>query len=414
MSKLQPVRGTRDICGDDARRFSQVVDIFKSVAGRFGFREIATPLFEFSEVFRRTLGETSDVVSKEMYSFIDRGGDEITLRPEYTAGIARAYLSGGMQQEGVVKLYAYGPMFRYERPQKGRYRQFHQLDVEILGAPEPQADVEIIALGQQLLEEMGLASQATLHLNSLGDPESRQAYRVALVAYFDGNKDTLSKDSLARLSRNPLRILDSKDEGDQKLVANAPVMVDYLNETSRDFITSVKRGLDILGIEYTDNPKLVRGLDYYCHTAFEFITNDLGAQGTVIGGGRYDGLIEQMGGPATAGVGWAAGIERLGMLLSDVPEGPRPVALIPLGEAAEEKALKIASQLRKAGRTVDMAFRGKLKKRLSRANKQNARYAIILGENELAKGQAIIRDLDEGSQREVPLEGLLAALPPES
>jgi histidyl-tRNA synthetase len=414
VSKLQPVRGTQDVWGEDARRCSWVVDVFRSVALRYGFGEIQTPIFEFTEVFARTLGETSDVVSKEMYSFTDRGGDSLTLRPENTAGIARAYLSEGMKQHGVSKLFGWGPMFRYERPQKGRYRQFNQLDAEIIGAAEPAADIEIIALGYQLLLELGLGQKVRLELNTLGDMESRADYRAALVKYFNAHKDKLSKDSLVRLEKNPLRILDSKAECDRALMAEAPVYSNFLNVASKSFFERVQVGLTALDIPYEINQRLVRGLDYYCHTSFEFITTGLGAQGTVIGGGRYDGLIEQMGGAPTPGVGWAGGVERLAMLMGELPAPARPVSVITLGEAADILGAVAAYYLRQSGKSVDMAFKGNLKKRLQRANKINASHAIIIGDDEISKNIALIRDLDSGEQREVAIENVVESLIPES
>lgn len=412
-AKLQPVRGTQDIWGEDARRFSWVVDVFRSISSRYGFKEIHTPIFEFTDVFARTLGETSDVVSKEMYSFEDRGGESITLRPENTAGVARAYISEGMQQFGVSKLASWGPMFRYERPQKGRFRQFHQLDAEIIGAPEPEADIEIIAMANQVLLELGISAKTTLHLNSLGDAESRNNYREALVEYFSKHKDKLSDDSLARLEKNPLRILDSKDKGDQALLGNAPSYDKYLNEASVKFYTRVQLGLTALGIPFVLDPTLVRGLDYYCHTSFEFKTTDLGAQGTVIGGGRYDGLIEQMGGAPTAGIGFAAGIERLSMLLADLPQKERPISVIALGEDATILGSVAAYYLRLTGRTVDMAYKGNLKKRMQRANKLNASHVIIIGDEEIDKGIALIKDLDSGEQQEVAIEEIVEKIVPE-
>ena len=413
MAKLQPVRGTRDIWGEDTQRFRRVVDSYTNLAERYGFQEIQTPIFEFTDVFKRTLGDTSDVVSKEMYTFEDRGGEEITLRPEYTAGIARAYISEGMQQFGTLKFYGFGPMFRYERPQKGRYRQFHQLDAEIIGAPEPQADIEVITLGYQLLLELGIADKVKLHINSLGDMTSRKAYREALVKYFSGVKGKLSDDSIERLGKNPLRILDSKDEGDRLLVANAPKFSDYLNQESVVFFEAVKTGLLALGIPFEIDEKLVRGLDYYCHTVFEFITTDLGSQGAVIAGGRYDGLVELMGGPATPGVGWASGIERLGMLLNEVPEPQRPIAIIPIGEDAKILGSEFSYLLRLAGERVDMAFRGNLKKRMQRANKLNAKIAVILGDEEINKGIVLVKNLDNSEQEEVSFDMLLETLVPE-
>ncbi|MBT5186418.1 MAG: histidine--tRNA ligase, partial [Kordiimonadaceae bacterium] len=295
MARLQPVRGTHDILGDKSIRFRTIFEIFRSVATRYGHQEIDTPIFEFTETFKRTLGETSDVVNKEMYTFEDRGGEHVTLRPEYTAGIARAFMSNGLQQSTPCKFYSFGPIFRYERPQKGRMRQFHQMDVEIIGVPEAQADIEVLAIASDLLNELGIGQHITLELNSLGDPESRNDYRDALVKYFNGHKGALSEDSLVRLEKNPMRILDSKDEGDRLLIADAPRIGEYYNQETKDFFATVTDGLEGLGIDYQINDRLVRGLDYYCHTAFEFTTDQLGAQGTVLAGGRYDGLMEMMG-----------------------------------------------------------------------------------------------------------------------
>lgn len=406
MAKLQPVRGTHDIMGDKARRFRFIQDKFSEIARRFGHQEISTPIFEFTEVFNRTLGETSDVVSKEMYVFEDRGGELLTLRPEYTAGIARSFISNGLQQSLPCKFYGSGPMFRYERPQKGRMRQFHQLDVEILGVAGPQADIEVLALAATLLGELGLMDQVSLEINSLGDQESRTAYRDALVDYFTGHQNALSEDSLKRLGKNPLRILDSKDEGDRVLVEQAPHIADYYNAETRAFFDQVLTGLDDLGIKYQINQRLVRGLDYYSHTAFEFITTKLGAQGTVLAGGRYDGLIEKMGGPATAGIGWAAGIERLAELISPdlMPPETRPIAVIPVGADQQAAALNLTQELRRTGHVVHMSYSGNMGKRMKRANKARAILAILIGEDELKRGVVTVKTLDEGSQREVALD----------
>ncbi|MFO7482723.1 histidine--tRNA ligase [Oceanibaculum nanhaiense] len=406
MASLQPARGTHDLLPDDFRRHARVIDIARETASLYGFAPIATPIFEFTEVFQRTLGDTSDIVTKEMYTFTDKGGEQVTLRPEGTAGVARALISNGLSQHLPLKYFYAGPMFRYERPQKGRLRQFHQIGVELLGVPGPQADIEVLALGQHILEGLGVWEHTHLELNTLGDPESRDAYRKVLVAYFQDHLDRLSKDSQERLHRNPLRILDSKDEGDRALIADAPVFADYLNQASQDFFGAVKTGLEALGIPYTVNPRLVRGLDYYTHTAFEFVTEALGAQGTVMAGGRYDGLVGMMGGPETPGIGWAAGIERLALLLAETPEAPRPVAIIPVSAAEEPSALALADRLRRAGHAVEMGYGGNVGKRMKRANKLNARAAILLGESELARQVATLRDLDSGEQVEVPLEQL--------
>jgi histidyl-tRNA synthetase len=406
MSSLQPVRGTHDLLPEEMLRHRAVVETARDVAERFGYGEIATPIFEFSEVFKRTLGDTSDIVTKEMYSFTDRGGEMLTLRPEGTAGVARAMMSGGLAQHLPLKFFYSGPMFRYERPQKGRMRQFHQIGVELLGVAQPLGDVEIVALGVQILRELGVLEHTVLELNTLGDGESRQSYRQALVAYFEGHRDRLSADSRDRLTRNPLRILDSKDEGDRRLVADAPLFAEHLNQASGDFFAEVTASLDALGIAYRLNPRLVRGLDYYCHTAFEFTTDQLGAQGTVMGGGRYDGLVGMMGGSQTPGVGWAAGIERLAMLLQNPPIARRPIAIVPVGEEAATTALTLAVELRGAGHVVELGYGGNLGKRMKRANKLNARAAVIIGTDELARNAATLRDLDSGEQEEVPLAAL--------
>ncbi len=406
MAGLQPARGTQDLLPEAQRRHRAVVETARSIAERFGYQEIATPIFEFTEVFARPIGETSDIVTKEMYSFADRGGEEVTLRPEYTAGIVRAVLSNGLTQSLPLKFFASGPMFRYERPQKGRFRQFHQIDAELIGVAQPAGDVELIALAAEILDALGVLKRTTLELNTLGDTASRHAYRQALVEYYAAHRASLSEDSLRRLDKNPLRILDSKDEGDKRINAEAPPFDAYVTPEARDFFAAVRKGLDVLGIPYRLNPLLVRGLDYYCHTAFEFVTTDLGAQGTVLGGGRYDGLMGVMGGPETPGVGWAAGIERLALLIDEPVPPPRPITLVPLGEAGEAMALKLARSLRRAGFTIDLGYSGNLRRRLQRADKVKARAAIILGDNELAREVVALRDLDTGEQSEVPLAAL--------
>lgn len=406
MASLQPVRGTHDLLPDEARRARHVTETGREIAARYGYEEAATPIFEFSEVFARTLGETSDIVTKEMYTFTDKGGDEITLRPEGTAGIARALISGGLSQNLPLKFFYAGPMFRYERPQKGRLRQFHQIGVELLGVADPIGDIEVIALGAAILDTLGVQGNTTLELNTLGNTESRSAYRDVLVEYFSDSRDDLSEDSRNRLDRNPLRILDSKNEGDRAIVAGAPEFDDSLDDESRDFFAEVCAGLDALGISWQRNSRLVRGLDYYCHTAFEFTTDALGAQSAVLAGGRYDGLVGQMGGPETPGVGWASGIERLSMLIGDGPEKQRPIAVIPLGDAAEALALKLTDDLRRGGMPVDLGYRGKMKQRMKRANGINARAAVIIGDDELEQASATVRDLDSGDQDLVPLAEL--------
>jgi histidyl-tRNA synthetase len=372
----QPVRGTQSLLGEEADRFHEVVATFDRVRRLFGFKRVEVPLIEPTQVFARTMGETTDVVSKEMYSFDDRSGDSITLRPEFTAGICRAYLSEGWQQFAPLKVATHGAAFRYERPQKGRYRQFHQLDAEIIGAAEPQADVELLALGSQLLAELGIRG-VTLRLNTLGDAESRDKWRSQLIEHFAAHRGELSDDSQERLEKNPLRILDSKDPRDRKFVDSAPVMMP--STEAADFFAHVRAGLDAAGVAYELDPHLVRGLDYYRHTAFEFVTDQLGAQGTVIAGGRYDGLVEQLGGPHTPAVGWAAGIERLAMMIDAPKVELIDAAIVVEDDRAMDTAWSAASRLRNAGLSVEIVASGSPRKRFDRAVKKGAREIMVLG-----------------------------------
>jgi histidyl-tRNA synthetase len=382
MSKIQtpqPVRGTQDMYGETEERFAHVVSTFERVRRLYGFKGLQLPVIEPTAVFARSLGEATDVVSKEMYTFEDRGGDSITLRPEFTAGIARAYLTNGWQQHAPMKVTTHGPLFRYERPQKGRYRQFHQIDAEIIGAAEPAADVELLVMADQLLHELGIKEGVTLELNTLGDAASRDAWRAALVAYFNDHRDVLSEDSLSRLEKNPLRILDSKDPDDRGVAHAAPKIDEFLSGEAQDFFGAVTAGLEAAGVAWTRNAKLVRGLDYYRHTAFEFTTDRLGAQGTVLGGGRYDGLIENLGGPPTPAVGWAAGIERLSMLVEvcSLPYSAM-VAILPESDDLELKASAIAAQLRANGIPCWTAFRQNPKKRIAKARSDGAFAALYV------------------------------------
>ncbi|MEL6541247.1 MAG: histidine--tRNA ligase [Pseudomonadota bacterium] len=390
MSKNTPkaIRGTQDIFGADAESFAFVVETFERVRKLYRFRRIEMPVFEKTEVFARSLGETTDVVSKEMYSFEDRGGDSLTLRPEFTAGIARAFLTNGWQQHAPLKAATHGPLFRYERPQKGRYRQFHQIDAEIIGAAEPQADVELLSMADQLLKELGIEG-VTLHLNTLGDADSREAWRAGLIDYFGQVRGDLSEDSQERLEKNPLRILDSKDPRDRVFLADAPKIDQFLSDEALAFFESVTSGLDAAGVTWTRADSLVRGLDYYRHTAFEFIPDEgsaaaaaLGAQSTVLGGGRYDGLMESLGGPATPAVGWAAGIERLAMLVGERPEPVADVAVV--AEDRETEVVAIAEQMavRALGLTCDLFVSGSPKKRFDKAVKSGARALVSLRTND--------------------------------
>ncbi|MEM9086428.1 MAG: histidine--tRNA ligase [Pseudomonadota bacterium] len=388
MSKNTPkaIRGTQDIFGPDAEAFAFVVETFERVRRLYRFRRAEFPVFEKTEVFARSLGETTDVVSKEMYSFEDRGGDSLTLRPEFTAGIARAYLTNGWQQHAPLKVATHGPLFRYERPQKGRYRQFHQIDAEIIGATEPQADVELLAMADQLLRELGIEG-VTLHLNTLGDAESREAWRSGLIDYFGKVRGDLSEDSQERLEKNPLRILDSKDPRDKVFLPDAPKIDAFLSDEALAFFESVTSGLDAAGVKWTRAQSLVRGLDYYRHTAFEFIPDEgsaaadaLGAQSTVLGGGRYDGLMESLGGPATPAVGWAAGIERLAMLVGERGDPPLDAMVLVEEDAGLAKATQMLRALRQEGFIADMIATGSKKKRYDKAVKQNPRAILRFNE----------------------------------
>ncbi len=383
---INPVRGTQDIFGEDQERFAHVIATFDRVRRLYGFQGVQMPVIEPTAVFARSLGETTDVVSKEMYTFDDRGGDSVTLRPEFTAGIARAFISNGWQQHVPLKLTTDGPVFRYERPQKGRYRQFHQLDAEIIGAAEPQADVELLAMADQLLHELGIGAKenggVTLQLNTLGDAESRDAWRAALVQHFEAHRGELSEDSNERLDKNPLRILDSKDTRDRPIADSAPDIDAYLSDEAKAFFAAVCAGLDAAGVAWTRNSRLVRGLDYYRHTAFEFVTDRLGAQGTVLAGGRYDGLIENLGGPATPAVGWAAGIERLGMLLDEWRTGVVDVYLVAEDDDVVLEVLRATNEMRREGISCEQIVSGSPRKRYDKAVKAKPMVIISLQSGE--------------------------------
>lgn len=414
-AKLQPVRGTHDILPEESLKRRFIESTLANVCARYGYGEIATPVFEFSDVFHRTLGDTSDVVTKETYTFTDRGGESLTLRPEFTASVVRAFISNGLQDQLPFKVFYHGPAFRYERPQKGRLRQFHQFGAELLGDATPFADIEMAAMAAHCLEALGLTQSVTLEINSLGDAESRAKYREALVAYFTGHKAALSEDSKNRLEKNPLRILDSKDENDRKLIANAPRGHEFFTATAADFFKQVKDSLGALDVAFTVNEKLVRGLDYYSHTVFEFTTDALGSQGTVLAGGRYDGLVAMMGGHDVPGVGFAAGIERLLALMEVVnagkfPPAPKSFAVIPVDDAQASQALILTQQLRQAGLIVELETRGNMGKKMKRAEKSGACAVVILGENELQSGQAVVKTLADGTQENVKRDALVAVL----
>jgi len=410
----QRIRGTQDLFGEDARRHRKVVETFERVRGLYGFQPVEIPIFEATAVFARSIGETTDVVSKEMYSFEDRSGDSVTLRPEFTAGLARAYLGNGWQQFAPLKLSTHGPVFRYERPQKGRYRQFHQIDAEVIGAAEPAADVELLVLADQLLRELGITEGVTLQLNTLGDSETRDAWRQALVAHFEAHRGDLSEDSLIRLDKNPLRILDSKDPRDRPIADAAPGIDDHMSSEAGAFFAAVTKGLDAAGVAWTRDARLVRGLDYYRHTAFEFVTDRLGAQGTVLGGGRYDGLIETLGGPHTPAVGWAAGIERLAMLIEAPVVESTGIAVIAEDRNLEPSALAFVTALRRAGINSELFASGNPRKRYDKAMRSNPAHTISLSQREGVNGvaQRSLRpqDLDLAKVKSI-VDPLIFALP---
>ncbi|MBO6642015.1 MAG: histidine--tRNA ligase [Altererythrobacter sp.] len=409
----QAIRGTQDIFGADAEAFAFVVETFERVRKLYRFRRVEMPVFEKTEVFSRAIGETTDVVSKEMYSFEDRGGDSLTLRPEFTAGIARAFLTNGWQQHAPLKVATHGPLFRYERPQKGRYRQFHQIDAEIIGAAEPQSDVELLAMADQIIRELGIEG-VTLHLNTLGDAESRDAWRGALVEYFRAVKDELSEDSQERLEKNPLRILDSKDRSDQRFVADAPKIDAFLSDEAKAFFEAVTSGLDAASVKWTRAESLVRGLDYYRHTAFEFIPDEgseaagkLGSQSTILGGGRYDGLMESLGAAPTPAVGWAAGIERLAMLVGDREQERADVVVVVEDDEMTGEGQAAVSAIRKAGLSAEFIASGGKKKRFDKAVKVGSRVILAMsdGERRLRYDEAAAnRDELAASLRELNLD----------
>ena len=407
MSKLQSPRGTHDLFGEDIDQFNYIINTARSIAAHFGFSEVKTPIFEFSPVFAKSLGDSSDIVNKEMYVFEDRGGEQLTLRPEGTAGIARAFLSNGLTRNIPLKWFYQGPMFRYERPQKGRTRQFHQLGVEILGAKDYKNDLDCISLAHKLLTQLCPDQSITLELNSIGDNESRNTFRQKLIDYLTPFKNELSEDSQKRLVSNPLRILDSKNKEDQKICESAPKLIDCFNTSSKETFDLIKQGLNNLNIPFSISDQLVRGLDYYSHCVFEFKSDKLGAQNTVLAGGRYDHLIQQMGGPELSGVGFAAGIERLLLIMPPQTQEKLQTAILCLDKESESKCIELCYQLRSGGILCEIIDSGNMSKKMKKADKIGAQVAIIVGQEELSKNQVIIKDLKKGEQNSVELTGLV-------
>ena len=411
MSSIQAIRGTRDILPDEVRYWQQVEATAREVLGRATYQEIRTPVFEQTELFQRSVGEATDIVSKEMYTFLDRGDRSLTLRPENTAGAVRAYIEHHLHaQGGVQRLWYLGPMFRYERPQAGRQRQFHQVGVEVLGSAAPRADAEVIAIATDLLQALGL-KDLRLELNSIGNRDDRQKYRQALIEYLMPHQAHLDADSQDRLTRNPLRILDSKDQKTQAILQEAPRMLDYLNPESQRRFEQVQQLLADLGIGYNINARLVRGLDYYTHTVFEIQSDDLGAQATVCAGGRYDGLVTELGGPDTPAVGWASGLERLILLLQQlqpVPPARLDFYLVSKGDRAEAQSLRLAQILRQNGFSVELDLSGSaFGKQFKRADRSGAVACLILGDAEADTQTVQLKWLASGQQQSIAQTDLL-------
>jgi histidyl-tRNA synthetase len=414
LDPLQSLPGTSDLLPVETPLWQRIEATARDHFRRAAIGEIRTPLLEATELFKRGIGEATDVVGKEMYTFLDRGERSCTLRPEGTASVVRAAIQHGLLAKGPQRLWYGGPMFRYERPQKGRRRQFHQIGVELLGVADASSDAEAIAIAWDLLADLGVGG-LQLEINSLGTPEDRQRYRAELVSWLEAHHDQLDPDSQNRISTNPLRVLDSKNPETQALLAGAPTLVDALAGESYERFARVRLALEALGIPFVLNPRLVRGLDYYGHTAFEITSNQLGAQATVCGGGRYDGLVEQLGGPATPAVGWALGMERLVLLLSQTPAA-EPAAGVPdlyvisRGEAAEVQALVLTRLARQAGLAVERdASGGAFGKQFKRADRSGAPWAAVIGDSEAADGEVVLKDLHgEQPARQLPLLQLVA------
>ena len=407
MSKLRTVRGVHDLLPEALNKHNLVINTGLNISNKYCYNQIDTPIFEFAEVFTKPLGKTSDIITKENYTFEDKSGDLLMLRPEGTSGVVRAFLNAGLTQDIPQRFSYYGPMFRYERPQKGRLRQFNQFGVELIGLSNSMADVEVISMAYEFLKKLKLENKTYLHINSLGDVESRLNYRKVLVDYLNDYKNELSDDSCKRLKENPLRILDSKSPADQNILINAPNVLNYLNENSKERFEKVCEGLSYLNISYEINKNLVRGLDYYCHTAFEFITNELGAQGTVLAGGRYDGLSETLGGASMPGIGWAAGIERLSLMTNADYNNYPDLVLMGVSEELNLSLLPIMKKLINSGIKTETLYTGSISKKFKRADKINASFAIIIGDDELAKNTVRLKNLKSGFQDEVSLDAAI-------
>ncbi len=405
--KINPVRGTHDLFGEEIRKFNKIVSEVKNIAHKFGFNELVTPIFESSELFKKPLGEQSDVVLKEMYTFNDRNEDEITLRPEYTTPMIRAAISNGLLNNLPAKFFGTGQMFRRERPQKGRYRQFNQINFENFGTHDSYADIEIICLANTFLKKLIPVSNICLHINSLGTRENLNNYKKILSQYFNDNKKLLSKESIDKINTNPLRILDSKNIEEKEIIKKSPKLIELISKVDLSIYEEIKICLKELEIPIIEDPNLVRGLDYYCHTVFEFKTNELGSQDTLIGGGRYDGLIKTIGGKDIPGVGFAGGIERIMLLMTDIVQKEKKIHLAILDPSFKIHAIKIYDFLIKNNFSVFWNYKYNLKKSLSIANEKKANYLIIVGENEKLNNNFSIKNLLNGKQIIADLNNIL-------
>lgn len=409
-NKLQQLRGTKDLLPESFKVHDYIINTARKVGELYGYAAMSTPIIEYTKVFDRTLGDTSDVVSKEMYSFLDKSNDSISLRPEFTAGIIRSFISNNLHDKLPLKFFSCGPVFRYDRPQAGRQRQFHQVNFEYIGTDSPYSDGETIKLACDLLAALQLEDQARLEINSLGCRQSQNIYQQKIFSYFNDYKEQLSDDSVRRLAKNPMRILDTKDQGDKIIVQNAPLVSECYTDEAKRYFDAVLKYLDLLNVNYIINPRIVRGLDYYCHTAFEFITENIGSQSTLIGGGRYDGLAKIMNGPQTPAIGFAAGIERLALMRQYNLPTIRPVFVIPIGDESIDSCLILADLLRQHNIQTQLYAQGKIDRRLQYALNAKARYVIFIGTEELANNKYKLKDLDSRQEILATSEEIIALI----
>lgn len=403
--KIQSIRGIHDGLPSEVRTWQRIETAARKVFAAYAFSEVRMPILEPTELFVRSIGEATDIVSKEMYAFTDQGDDHICLRPEGTAGAVRAYLQGALTRSGIQRWFYIGPMFRRERPQKGRLRQFQQIGVEMFGAAGPLEDAEMLAMAHHFLRELGIGG-VTIELNSLGCKQCRPAYRDKLVAFLNARSDHLCGTCNERIGKNPMRVLDCKVERCQAELTDAPEMLDHLCQACADHFSGLQRSLTALNVPYRINPRIVRGLDYYNRTAFEIVTDQLGAQGTVLAGGRYDGLVEELGGPATTAIGFAAGVERLAMLLGDSPSASTDAAIVALGDSALDFSLQQADQLRQAGISVVHCGGGSAKRQFKMADREGVRFVVVIGEDEINSGKASIKTMASGEQQQIAFDHL--------